>query len=134
MDADGARLLCEADDGVLDRLRRDHHQVGELVDHDEDVRQGRLAALAERAIGLGVDKLRWPIVVRPGDVLTVETEIVSLRQSRSRPAYGIIRLRNVTTNQCGEIVQTMLASAMVQMRAKACDNKSTGHRTRRKGR
>jgi acyl dehydratase len=60
--------------------------------------------------------LRWPSVVRPGDVLTVETEIVDLRPSRSRPGYGIIRLRNVTTNQRGEIVQTMPASAMVRMR------------------
>ena len=71
---------------------------------------------AEGAIGLGVDELRWPHVVRPRDVLTVETEIVDLRPSRSRPDYGIIRLRNVTTNQRGEIVQTMLASAMVPKR------------------
>jgi len=68
---------------------------------------------AEGAIGLGVDELRWPNAVRPGDVLTVETEILSVRSSRSRPGYGIIRLRNVTTNQRGEVVQTMLASAMV---------------------
>ena len=73
---------------------------------------------AEGAIGLGVDELRWPNVVRPGDVLTVETEIVDVRPSRSRPNHGIIRLRNVTTNQRGEIVQTMLASAMVPRRAK----------------
>src|SRR5437879_777121 len=72
---------------------------------------------AEGAIGLGVDELRWPNVVRPRDVLTVETEIVDLRPSRSRPRFGIIRLRNVTTNQRGEIVQTMLASAMVPKRA-----------------
>jgi acyl dehydratase len=72
---------------------------------------------AKGAIGLGVDKLRWPNVVRPGDVLTVETKILRLRRSRSRPSYGIIRLRNVTTNQRGETVQTMLASAMVPRRA-----------------
>ena len=69
------------------------------------------------AIGLGVDELRWPNVVRPRDVLTVETEILELRPSRSRPGHGIIRLRNVTTNQRGEVVQTMLASAMVPRRA-----------------
>jgi acyl dehydratase len=80
---------------------------------------------AEGAIGLGVDELRWPHVVRPGDVLTVETEIVDLRPSRSRPNHGIIRLRNVTTNQRGEIVQTMLASAMVPRRTNARDNKTT---------
>src|SRR5437762_14321828 len=71
---------------------------------------------AQGAIGLGVDELRWPSVVRPGDVLTVETEIVDARPSRSRPGFGIIRLRNVTTNQQGQIVQTMLASAMVPRR------------------
>jgi acyl dehydratase len=68
---------------------------------------------AEGAIGLGVDELRWPNAVRPGDALQVETEIVDLRLSRSKPNYGIIRLRNVTTNQRGEIVQTMTAAAMV---------------------
>jgi len=71
---------------------------------------------AEGAIGLGVDELRWPNAVRPGDVLTVETEILDLRPSRSKPGYGIIRLRNVTTNQQGEVVQTMLANAMVPQR------------------
>src|ERR1043166_4738656 len=71
---------------------------------------------AQGAIGLGVDKLRWPNTVRPGDVLTVETKILDARLSRSRPRYGIIRLRNVTTNQRGEVVQTMLASAMLRRR------------------
>ena len=70
----------------------------------------------EGVIGLGVDELRWPNAVRPGDELKVETEILELRPSRSKPNYGIIRLRNVTTNQRGEIVQTMTASAMVPRR------------------
>ena len=71
---------------------------------------------AKGAVGLGVDKLRWPNAVRPGDVLTVETKILDMRLSRSRPRYGIMRLRYVTTNQRGEIVQTMLASALVRRR------------------
>jgi acyl dehydratase len=49
-------------------------------------------------------------------VLKVETEILEIRPSRSKPNYGIIRLRNVTTNQRGEIVQTMTANAMVPRR------------------
>jgi acyl dehydratase len=72
---------------------------------------------AEGAIGLGVDELRWPNTVRAGDVLHVETEIVHLRPSRSKPHYGIIKVRNVTTNQRGEIVQTMLGALMVPRRA-----------------
>jgi acyl dehydratase len=67
-------------------------------------------------IGLGVDELRWPNAVRPGDKLRVETEIVDLRPSRSKPAYGIVRLRNTTTNQRGAIVQTMFANAMIPRR------------------
>ena len=78
---------------------------------------------AEGAIGLGVDELRWPIPVRPGDVLRVETEILDLRLSRSKPDCGIIRIRNITQNQRGEIVQTMLASAMVPRRGDARDYK-----------
>src|SRR5215469_15580184 len=71
---------------------------------------------AEGAIGLGVDELRWPNAVRPGDVLTVETEILDLRPSRSKPGYGIIRLRNVTRKEHGETVQTMLGGAMLPRR------------------
>jgi len=72
---------------------------------------------AEGAIGLGVDELRWPNAVRPGDVLQVETEIVDLRESRSKPSQGIVRIRNVTANQRGEVVQTMFASALVLRRS-----------------
>jgi len=72
---------------------------------------------AEGVIGLGVDELRWPNAVRPGDALQVETEIIDLRVSRSKPSHGIVRLRNVTVNQRGEIVQTMSASALVLRRS-----------------
>lgn len=80
---------------------------------------------AKGAIGLGVDKLRWPNAVRPGDVLTVETKILRMRVSRSRPRYGIIRLRNVTTNQRGEVVQRMLASALVRRRLRRGSSRRT---------
>ena len=68
---------------------------------------------AEGAIGLGVDELRWPNAVRPGDVLHVETEILDARSSRSKPDHGVIHLRNITKNQRDEIVQTMTAHALV---------------------
>jgi acyl dehydratase len=55
--------------------------------------------------------------VRPGDTLRVETEIVEARLSRSKPRHGIIRLRNVTTNQRGEVVQSMYANALVPRRS-----------------
>ena len=71
---------------------------------------------AEGAIGLGVDELRWPHAVRPGDILHVKTEILDTRLSRSRPNVGVIKLRNTTLNQRGEVVQTMTANALVPRR------------------
>jgi acyl dehydratase len=71
---------------------------------------------AQGAIGLGVDELRWPNAVRPGDTLQVHTEILEARPSRSKPNHGIIQLRNVTKNQRGEIVQSMTAHAMIPRR------------------
>lgn len=79
----------------------------------------RTLNFAEGAIGLGVDELRWPNAVRPGDVLQVETEILETRGSKSKPDHGIIRLRNTTRNQRGEVVQTMTANAMVPRRMDA---------------
>ena len=72
--------------------------------------------IAGGSVGLGVDELRWPQPVRPGDVLRLETEILDVRASRSKPDRGIIRIRNVTTNQHGEIVQTFVAFVMVRRR------------------
>ena len=72
---------------------------------------------AQGAIGLGVDELRWPLAVRPGDKLRVVTDIMEARLSRSKPKHGIVRLRNVTTNQREEIVQSMFAHALVPRRS-----------------
>jgi acyl dehydratase len=72
--------------------------------------------LAGGSVGLGVDELRWPQPVRPGDILRLETEILDVRPSKSKPDRGIIRIRNVTMNQRGEIVQTFMASVMVRRR------------------
>ena len=68
------------------------------------------------AVGLGVDELRWPVAVRPGDTLQLETEIVDARPSQSKPQHGIVRVRNVMTNHHGDVVLTYSANAMVQRR------------------
>jgi len=75
--------------------------------------------LAGGSVGLGVDELRWPRPVKPGDTLRLETEILEVRRSRSKPDRGVIRIRNVTTNQRGEIVQTFMAFVMARCRPAA---------------
>jgi acyl dehydratase len=72
--------------------------------------------LAGGSVGLGVDELRWPRPVRPGDTLRLQTEIMEIRPSRSKPDRGIIRIRNITTNQNGQVVQTFFASVLVRRR------------------
>jgi acyl dehydratase len=67
-------------------------------------------------IGGGVDEFRWPIPVRPGDTLTVVSEVVESRPSKSRPEIGMVRVRHSTLNQRGETVQTFIANHVVQRR------------------
>jgi len=69
-------------------------------------------------IGGGVDEFRWPMPVRPGDTLTVVSEIVESRPSKSRPEIGLVRARHSTLNQRGETVQTFIANHVVQRRPK----------------
>jgi acyl dehydratase len=75
--------------------------------------------LAGGSVGLGVDELRWPRPVKPGDTLRLQTEILEVRRSQSKPDRGIIRIRNVTTNQNDEVVQTFLAFVMVRRRPRS---------------
>lgn len=66
--------------------------------------------------GLGVDQLRWPVAVRPGDELHIENRVIELRPSRSRPEYGLIKMRIRTVNQQGQIVQEMVSNELVPRR------------------
>jgi acyl dehydratase len=72
--------------------------------------------LAGGSVGLSVDELQWPRPVRPGDTLRLQTEIVDVRPSQSKPDRGILRIRNVTTNQNGEVVQSFFASVLLRRR------------------
>jgi len=67
-------------------------------------------------IGAGVEELRWPKAVRPGDVLRVEGEVTDVRASRSRPELGIVKLRATAYNQRNEPVQIWTPVLMVRRR------------------
>src|SRR6516164_4192015 len=54
-------------------------------------------ALAGGMIGAEVT-LRWPRPARPGDVLHVESEVLAVTPSRTRPDRGFITLRSETRN------------------------------------
>ena len=67
-------------------------------------------------IGAGFDEFRWPTPVRPGDELRVESEVLEVRPSKSRPDIGVVRIRTTTLNQKNEPVQVNVGSLMVPRR------------------
>lgn len=67
-------------------------------------------------VGLGLDSIQWPHPVRPGDILTVENTVLETRVSKSRPGYGIVKARCVTTNQRGEVVQILVVNQLAVRR------------------
>ena len=67
-------------------------------------------------IGAGLDEFRWPLPVRPGDELRVESEILDVRPSRSRPDQGFIKVRTTTLNQRGDAVQIYVGNLLVPRR------------------
>lgn len=67
-------------------------------------------------VGAGFDELRWPRPLRPGDELRVESEVLEVRPSKSRPDQGLVKLRTVTLNQAGEPVQISVGNVLVPRR------------------
>ena len=70
-------------------------------------------------VGLGADELRWPRPVVPGDVLSVEWEVVEVRPSTSKPDRGTARLRVTTRNQRSETVLTLVTTILLPRRPRA---------------
>jgi acyl dehydratase len=64
-------------------------------------------------IGMGVEAIRWPRPVYPSDLLRVESEVLEVRTSQSKPDQGIVRIRNTTLNQDNQPVMIQTASLLV---------------------
>jgi acyl dehydratase len=55
----------------------------------------------------GIDELRWPHPVRPGDVLRIRVHILEVRPSRAQPDRGIVRTFVEVLNQDDAVVMTL---------------------------
>jgi acyl dehydratase len=64
--------------------------------------------IATGVIGVG-GEIAWPRPVRPGDELRVESEVLEITPSRSKPGQAVVTMRSTTTNQNGEAVQILTA-------------------------
>ena len=66
-------------------------------------------------VGLG-GELSWPRPLRPGEEIHLESEVLEVRPSKSRPEQGLIKVRTKTLNQDGEPVQILVANLIVPRR------------------
>jgi acyl dehydratase len=64
----------------------------------------------------GIDEVRWPRPVRPGDTLSVRVTIEQARRSRSKPDRGLIHTLVETVNQDGEVVMSLRPMNLVRCR------------------
>ena len=64
----------------------------------------------------GVDEIRWPRPVRPGDTLHVRATVLEARRSNSKRDRGIIRSLAEVINQHGETVMRVTAINFVRLR------------------
>jgi acyl dehydratase len=79
-----------------------------------------MQARGEAGLGSpGIDELRWPRPVFPGDTLSVEAELLEKRRSASRPEMGIYKSRIATLNQHGEPVVTFVSTVLIATRSPA---------------
>jgi acyl dehydratase len=72
--------------------------------------------LGNGIIGLG-GELAWPKPTRPGDTLRVESEVLEILPSRSKPNQGIVKIRSTTLNQDSEPVHVFTSKVLVFRRA-----------------
>ena len=71
---------------------------------------------AHGIVGLG-GEIAWPRPTRPGDTLHVESEIVEIRSSRSKPQQGIVTVRSTMLNQGAEAVYLLTVKLLVLRRS-----------------
>jgi acyl dehydratase len=62
----------------------------------------------------GIDELRWPAPVRPGDVLTVRVSILEARRSRTKPDRGLVKSHIEVRNQAGDTVMTVRVMNLIK--------------------
>ncbi len=67
--------------------------------------------LGKGLIGANVE-MAWSKPTRPTDVLRVESEILAIRPSQSKPDQGIVTLSIVTKNQHNDVLQTLKANVV----------------------
>jgi acyl dehydratase len=83
---------------------------------EDDALRARGEPVAELGPSPGFRDLKWLKPVYVGDTVTYGTEVIELRPSKSRPAWGLMFNRNTGVNQDGALVMSFIGSAFVERR------------------
>ena len=76
-----------------------------------------VSGTSQKAIAnLGWEEVKIPAPLFVGDTLYAESEVLSKRESKSRPTQGIVKTRHKGKNQEGVIVMDMVRSFLVAKR------------------
>lgn len=67
----------------------------------------------------GIDELRWPRPVRPGDTLRLRVAVQAARVSRTKPDRGLVHTAVTTLNQDDDPVMTFTAMNLFGRRPEA---------------
>ncbi len=125
-----AKTVTESDDHLFCLITMNHHPL-----HINDVyagasQQGRNVVVGPLvyalALGMSVgdvsgkaianlatDELRHPAPVFHGDTLFCESEVLEVKESRSKPDRGVVRVQTRVLNQDGTLVAEFKRSVLV---------------------
>ena len=133
------RTITEADNTWFTLLTMNTHPLHFDVEYAANTEFGRplvnsaltlaivagmsVSDLSQKAIAnLGWTDIRLTAPVFPGDTLYAESEVLSKRESKSRPTQGIVSARTVGMNAAGTVVMTYDRTFLVPKRGHGVDD------------
>ena len=78
-----------------------------------------VADVSQNAVNLGWDEVRMPAPVFEGDTIYAETEVLSVRESKSRPHMGLVEIRTKGFKQDGTVVMEFRRTILVYKKGHA---------------
>lgn len=78
-----------------------------------------VADVSRYAVNLGWDEVRMPKPVFEGDTIYAKTQVLTRRESKSRPHMGLVEIKTIGFNQNGTIVMEFKRTILVYKRGRA---------------
>jgi itaconyl-CoA hydratase len=85
-----------------------------------------VADVSQYAVNLGWDEVRMPAPVFEGDTIYAKTEVLSCRESKSRPHMGLVEIKSTGFKQDGTVVLTFRRTILVYKRGHAPERPKVG--------